>query len=396
MPITVAWSGACLCGYIILIQILALNVAGAPLRWGFVGCGRITNDFAAVIVALPATEHQVYAFASRNISRADDYACRFGATKSYASYEALAKDPNVDVVYIGTINPTHYEISKLMLANNKHVLCEKPLTLTKAHGDEILRIAEQKKLFFQEAILTRFFPATIRMLNLAKNATGEIRLVTAYLGQNSATSLRHVRKQLGGGSVKDRGGYVLQHALAVFGNDLPDKISAVGQLNNESVDSMAAIELQWKGGRMASLGFSLITAVMPAEANIYGSSATIKMPDTFARPTAVQLTNSANTTIENYPLPTVLDHRTFIANAAGMIYEAQEVRRCILAGLLESPLLTHKDSLTILAIQDEVLKQIGVSYDSLYANGVFVGSSLEPELQAPALSPVTCYNTFSH
>ncbi|OQV20496.1 Trans-1,2-dihydrobenzene-1,2-diol dehydrogenase [Hypsibius exemplaris] len=377
----------------ILFQ-LTTYARSAPLRWGFVGCGRITNDFAAVIDALPDTDHTVFAFASRNVSRADDYACRFGAAKSYGSYEALAKDPDVDVVYIGTINPTHYEISKLMLANNKHVLCEKPLTLIGAQAAEIFKIAESKQLFFQEAILTRFFPATIRMQDFAKTAVGDIRLVTAYLGQNSATSLRHVRKQLGGGSVKDRSGYVLQHALAVLGNDLPDKISAVGQLNNETVDSTAAIELQWKDGRMASLGFSLLTTVMPAEANIYGSSATIKMPDTFARPTAVQLINSANTTIENYPLPTVLDHRTFLANAAGMIYEAQEVRRCILAGLLESPLLTHKDSLTILAIQDEVLKQIGVSYDSLYANGVFVGSSLEPELQAPVLKPVSCPNFY--
>lgn len=63
---------------------------------------------------------------------------------------------------------------------------------------------------------------------------GEIKMVTAYMGQNSINSQRHIRKELGGGSLKDIGGYTLQFALQVLGNDMPDKIHAVSQLNNES------------------------------------------------------------------------------------------------------------------------------------------------------------------
>ena len=56
----------------------------------------------------------------------------------------------VDVVYIGTVNSTHYDVCKLMLAQNKHVLCEKSLTLLQRHTQELIKIAEEKKVFFQE------------------------------------------------------------------------------------------------------------------------------------------------------------------------------------------------------------------------------------------------------
>ncbi|GAU88456.1 hypothetical protein RvY_01152-1 [Ramazzottius varieornatus] len=99
-----------------------------PLRWGLIGCGRITNDWSATVASF-CPEHVAMAFASRNASAANEYATRFGAPKSYSSHEALAQDPDVDIVYFGIISPTHYEISKLLLANNKHVLCEIPVAL---------------------------------------------------------------------------------------------------------------------------------------------------------------------------------------------------------------------------------------------------------------------------
>lgn len=68
-----------------------------------------------------------------------------------------------------------------------------------------------------------------------------------------------------------------------------------------------------------------------------------------------------------------------------MIYEAEEVRRCIQQGLLESPHITHQDSINIMAIEDEVMKQIGVEYDSLFKDGKYVGSPLRPENDMPTI-----------
>ena len=85
-----------------------------------------------------------------------------------------------------------------------------------------------------QAVLSRFFPVYNRMRDILKsNRLGDIKMVTAYMGQNSMNSQRHMRKELGAGALKDVGGYTLQFALQVLGNDMPDKIHAVAQLNNE-------------------------------------------------------------------------------------------------------------------------------------------------------------------
>lgn len=93
-----------------------------------------------------------------------------------------------------------------------------------------------------------------------------------------------------------------------------------------------------------------------------------------------------NTTKEKHPLPKSINFRQLLDNGAGMVYQAREVRRCIQQGLLESPYMSHKDSLTIMAIQDEILKQVGVNYSDLYQNGQFVGSKLHPEHDMTTIS----------
>ncbi len=69
------------------------------------------------------------AIAARELKRAQEFATLQKIPKAYGSYEELAKDPNVEVVYIGVINTVHYSVAKLMLENGKHCLVEKPFTL---------------------------------------------------------------------------------------------------------------------------------------------------------------------------------------------------------------------------------------------------------------------------
>ncbi|XP_055333446.1 trans-1,2-dihydrobenzene-1,2-diol dehydrogenase-like [Paramacrobiotus metropolitanus] len=222
------------------------TVSVSPLRWGFAGCGHITNNFAAAVESLPRSEHLLQAFASRNASRAEEYKARFGAVKAYGSYEELAQDPEVDVVYIGTINPSHFEVANLMMDHGKHVLCEKPLTLKAEEAAKLIQRSEQLKLFFQEAVWSRFFPAYHR-LRQELPSLGEIKTVMVNKGQTSGSySHRFYRKELGGGALKDIGGYAIQFAILVFGNEMPEKISAVALLNNETIDTTTSLLIQWK------------------------------------------------------------------------------------------------------------------------------------------------------
>ena len=100
----------------------------APTRWGIAGCGLISNDFATAIASVEdKTAHKIVAVAARSEDKAKQFAAAqlLTDTKAYGGYEGLANDKDVEVVYVGAINPAHLAICKLMLNSGKHVLCEK-------------------------------------------------------------------------------------------------------------------------------------------------------------------------------------------------------------------------------------------------------------------------------
>lgn len=127
--------------------------------------------------------HQIVAIAARDIVRAEAFAKKFDIPKAYGSYLELAQDPDVEVAYIGTINPFHLEVSQLMLDHGKHVLCEKPLTLNVKQATTLLSYAEEKGLFLMEALWSRFLPSYQYVRSQVQSgALGKISYVEAELG----------------------------------------------------------------------------------------------------------------------------------------------------------------------------------------------------------------------
>jgi len=100
---------------------------------------------------------QVVAVAGRSLERAKEFAGRFSIAKAYGSYEQLAQDNDVDIVYVGTIHPTHFDCCMKMFEYNKHVLCEKPMTMNANQTQKLIETARSKKLFLMEvSILTSY------------------------------------------------------------------------------------------------------------------------------------------------------------------------------------------------------------------------------------------------
>ena len=93
---------------------------------------------------------QIVAVAGRSLERAKEFAARFFVVKAYGSYEQLAQDSDVDIVYVGTINSAHYDCCMKMFKYNKHILCEKPLTLNAIQIRQLIEAACSKKLFLME------------------------------------------------------------------------------------------------------------------------------------------------------------------------------------------------------------------------------------------------------
>lgn len=127
--------------------------------------------------------HQIVAVAARDLGRVKEFAKKFDIPKAYGSYLELAQDPDVDVAYVGTINPQHVELTEMMLDHGKHVLLEKPLTMNEKHAQKLLAYAKAKKLFLMEALWSRFMPAFQYVREqVNRGALGEITSVEAELG----------------------------------------------------------------------------------------------------------------------------------------------------------------------------------------------------------------------
>ncbi|KAI4486921.1 hypothetical protein M0802_012206 [Mischocyttarus mexicanus] len=323
-------------------------------RWGIAGAGKISCDFVSAIIS--NENHEVIAVAAKDLSRAITFAEDFNIKKSYDSYTLLAEDKDIEVVYIGTLNTTHYELAKIMLEHGKHVLCEKPLTINAKQTESLIKFAKSKNLFLMEAVWSRFFPLyTIIKQKIEFGSIGEIYQVIIPFGFNLQNIERVNKKSLGGGTILDLGIYCLQFLCMIFDNKMPNTIKAVGVLNEDGVDVSTSTTLLYNENITATiLTHSLVT--LSNEACIYGEKGTIRVPN-FWCPTEL---HSPELSIKN-PLPET-KHKMNFKNSEGLLYEANAVRECLQQGLIEHPLMTHETSILLAKLEDELRKQIGVTY----------------------------------
>ncbi|XP_072941291.1 trans-1,2-dihydrobenzene-1,2-diol dehydrogenase-like isoform X2 [Epargyreus clarus] len=329
------------------------------LRWGIVTAGKISHDFVNAFNTYPNKGDQVIvAVAARDKSRAADFAKTHNIAKVFDTYQDLAASNDIDIAYIGALNPDHYDLSKLFLESGKHVLCEKPLCLNYKQAESLINLARKKKLFLMEAVWSRFSPAYIALekeLNAGK--LGDVQFLEVNFGVPIHNVDRLAKKELGGSAVLDIGLYTLQLAQYVF-KDEPIKVTAVGELNENGVDIVDTIILQYTGGRRAVLNVHSRVKLWN-KATVVGTAGRITLEDPFHFPDKLIHVDGK---IEEFPLHTSNLPYNF-ANSAGLVYQAVEVARCIKEGLIESPRMSHQDSLILAKLEDTVRKQVGVHFD---------------------------------
>ncbi|XP_014283675.1 trans-1,2-dihydrobenzene-1,2-diol dehydrogenase [Halyomorpha halys] len=318
------------------------------LRWGIMSTGKISNDFANALNYLPKDEHIIIGVAASQKETAEEFARKHEIPQAYNNYEELAKDTAIDVVYIGSNNDRHYELCKLVLLNQKHLLCEKPLGLNYKESQELVLLAKQKKLFLMEALWSRFFPVYNELVELLASKTiGDLVYLSADFGVPVSVD-RMKNKQLGEGTIYELGGYVLQLAILVFGRN-PKSISAFANFNENGVDESINYIIKYPDGKTAC--FCTHSKIrMINSAVIYGTKGSIKLKDPFWAPTDISINNERES---RHPLP-LIEKEKFYTNSEGLVYEAVEVRNCIKRGYLESAKMTHNDTLTIARWQEDI------------------------------------------
>ncbi len=154
-----------------------------PIRWGILATGRIAESFAGDLALVDGNE--LAAVGSRRPDAARSFADRFGAARAHGSYEELAADPDVDVIYVATPHSRHLEDVLLCFEAGKAVLCEKALTMNLADAETLVAEARSRGLFFAEAMWMRTNPNIRRVAGLARTGLWEL---SARCAPSSASS----------------------------------------------------------------------------------------------------------------------------------------------------------------------------------------------------------------
>jgi len=340
--------------------------------WGIASCGMISHDFVNAMTTLPTSDHKVVAVAARSLKSAEEFNKKFGfeTAKAYEGYKSLADDSEVEVVYVGAINPAHLELATMMLNAGKHVLCEKPLGINVKQTKEIIECARKNKKFLMEAVWSRTLPSYKKISQVIKDGTiGEVKNVVATFGFPLARVERLMKKDMGGGTILDLGIYTVQIAQLAMAAEKPSKIAATGHMNEEGVDLGISASMVYSEGRSATIVTSA-EAKLPCDAVIVGTKGMIRVPEPFWCTSEIEVVMNISRVqrelkVEkfNWELPqgAKLDYN--FPNSNNLAHEAQHVRECILAGKLESPLLSLDESLVIAEIMEDIRKQVGVVYN---------------------------------
>ncbi len=245
-----------------------------PLRLGILSSANIAHGFCEGNAGSALV--RIEAVGSRSAEAAAAFAARHGITRVHASYEALLDDPAIEAIYNPLPNSMHAEWTERALRAGKHVLCEKPLSLTLAEAQRMFATARETGRVLLEAYPYRYQPQTIRLRELlAEGAIGEVRLVQSFFGFSLGTGPNiRLDPALGGGGLLDAGCYAVSLARLAAGRR-PLSVAGHARLGPSGVDIGFAGTVNYEGGAMAQVGCAMDAAPMRC-ATVFGSRGSIE------------------------------------------------------------------------------------------------------------------------
>jgi predicted dehydrogenase len=322
----------------------------SKFRWGILGTGAIARRFVRGLRPLP--EAEVFAVGSRSETSAAKFADKHNIPRRHASYEDLASDPGVDVVYIATPHPLHAENAALCLEAGKAVLCEKPFCVNAAEAERVVELARKRGLFLMEGMWTRFFPLMEEVRRLVSDgAIGEVRMLNVDFGFRAGLdpASRLFDPKLGGGALLDVGVYCVSVASMILGQ--PSGSVGISHLGETGVDEQASVILEHEGGRLANLSIGIRTAT-PQEATIMGTEGYVRIHAPWWRPESMTISRPGKEN-ETVDVP---------VSGNGFNYEAAEVMRCLEAGKTESDIMPLDETISVMRTMDRIRAAWGLRY----------------------------------
>ncbi|SDN66531.1 Gfo/Idh/MocA family protein [Acetanaerobacterium elongatum] len=318
------------------------------VRFGIIGTGGIAEKFAVSAAYVP--EAEMVGAASRSLEKAQQFAQKFVIPKAYGSYEALLRDDEIDAVYIATPHSHHKENCLAAIAHGKHILCEKPLVLTKANAEQVFAAAAEKGLFIMEAMWTRFIPTFVKAKEWVNaGRIGDIRLIQASLGFHAPEdpNSRLLSKDLAGGALYDLGVYLFELTQEFTRGKRLAEVQSFSIPAATGVDGSDSIVFRHEDGTIAQLFCSLLCDVENT-AILYGEKGYIKLLPDFHHPRRAEL-------YQNYRLVETFEPEYHL----GYEFEIRHAARCIAEGRLISDIIPPGDTIECEAMFEDLLFRWG-------------------------------------
>jgi predicted dehydrogenase len=319
-------------------------------KWGILAPGKMSTKFAGGLKLLGNAE--LYAVASRDPERSKKFAAEHGFKKYYESYEAMAKDPELDIVYIASPHSHHCEHTLLCLRNGKHVLCEKAFAINSGEVEKMITCAKENNLFLMEALWPPFQPFYKKAEEILKSAVlGRIFHLAGYFSfiPPFDPDDRKFNLALGGGSLLDIGIYPVIDALTFIG--VPDDIKVTALFSETgSEDSLCAI-FRYNNEKMATIYSSFKTNTgIGCEILCEKGNLTISRGRDMNQRVILSLQGR--------------EKQEFIFKPEGMGYhwEAEEVMHCLDEGRTESRIVPLSFSRELISTLDRIRMAAGIVF----------------------------------
>lgn len=331
---------------------------GDTFGWGLVGPGRIAHKFADALRGVE--DSRLVAVQGRDAQRAQDFAARWGAASAGTDLDVLLADPAVHGVYIATPHAFHAATIARCLQAGKPVLCEKPLVTDARTARELIALSQQRGVFLMEAVWTRYLPIYEQLARwLRDGVIGRVNSVQSSICFNATydETSRAFDPVQAGGALFDLGIYSLTMtrwvlAQAADGECPPlQGLHAHASMAPNGVDRRLAAMLEFGDGLVSQFVCGLDGSAdnglrvhgelgsIEVQAPFWGASAAL-----LARPGAETVYASAPHAVN------------------GFEYEIADAQASIRAGLIESPGISHADTLASTEWMDRIRAQVGLRY----------------------------------
>jgi len=281
------------------------------LRWGYLGAGGIAKIIAA---DFGHAGLKIQAVATRDMERTNAFADQFNIPNRHPDYASLVADPEVDVIYISTVQTLHRDHALLAIEAGKHVLLEKPFTMNAVFA--AIETGEIGTPHFVYADHSQYLPIE--------------------------RAPRLWNREQGGGAHYDLGIYPIHMAIRTLG--IPDSVSGKSIMTDTGVDSATAAVLQYNNGSLALVN-SCMTMAGTLNAAIHGTKGRIEIDGWFFEQTTFTIYDSQHKLVRKYEEK---------INGRGMQYQAIHVEECIAKGLTESPILSLAETVKIMEVMEQI------------------------------------------